>query len=78
MNSAAPFLRILTDNGMLFSILDDNEQLVIALVTPAQVAIRNGSKQKSPAENRGAFDLDIVNEDVPSLADLAATYSSKP
>jgi hypothetical protein len=36
------------------------------------------AKQKSPAENRGAFDLDIVNEDVPSLADLAATYSSKP
>jgi hypothetical protein len=36
------------------------------------------AKQKSPAENRGAFDLNIVKEDVPSLADLAATYSSKP
>jgi hypothetical protein len=34
--------------------------------------------KKSPAENRGAFALDIVKEDVPSLADLAATYSSKP
>jgi hypothetical protein len=36
-------------------------------------------KQKSPAENRGAFDLNIVMRFfVPSLADLAATYSSKP
>jgi hypothetical protein len=35
-------------------------------------------KQKSPAENRGAFDLKYRDEDVPSLADLAATYSSKP
>jgi hypothetical protein len=34
--------------------------------------------KKSPAGNRGAFDLDIVKEDVPTLADLAATYSSKP
>ena len=39
---------------------------------------RRKQQQKSPAENRGAFDLDIVKEDIPSLADLAATYSSKP
>ena len=39
---------------------------------------RRRKQQKSPAENRGAFDLEIVKEDVPSLADLAATYSSKP
>jgi hypothetical protein len=35
-------------------------------------------KTKSPAENRGAFDLKYRDEDAPSLADLAATYSSKP
>jgi hypothetical protein len=35
-------------------------------------------KIKSPAVSRGAFVLNIVKEDVPSLAGLAATYSSKP
>jgi hypothetical protein len=41
---------------------------------------RRRKQQKSPAENRGAFDLKYRDEDcsVPSLADLAATYSSKP
>jgi hypothetical protein len=34
--------------------------------------------KKSPAENRGAFVLSDRDEDVPSLAGLAATYSSKP
>jgi len=36
------------------------------------------SGAKSPAENRGAFALNIVEEEIPSLAGLAATYSSKP
>jgi hypothetical protein len=49
---------------------------VISVLTSTQAD--RLSKQKSPAENRGAFDLDIVKEDVPSLADLAVTYSSKP
>jgi len=43
-----------------------------------KVDVHAGRTQKSPAENRAAFDLDIVKEDVPSLADLAVTYSSKP
>jgi hypothetical protein len=41
-------------------------------------AKRNPHNEKALRENRGAFALDIVKEDVPSLADLAATYSSKP
>jgi hypothetical protein len=34
--------------------------------------------KKSPAVSRGAFVLNIVEEDFPFFADLAATYSSKP
>ena len=37
----------------------------------------NVGQQKSPAANRGAL-FKYRDEDVPSLADLAATYSSKP
>ena len=36
------------------------------------------SNKKTPRETRGAFDSEYRDEDVPSLADLAATYSSKP
>ncbi len=51
---------------------------VVALTSKGRVS--QFCKQKSPAENRGAFDLKYRDEDcsVPSLTDLAATYSSKP
>jgi hypothetical protein len=36
------------------------------------------ANKKAPRKNRGAFASEFREEDVPFLADLAATYSSKP
>jgi hypothetical protein len=38
----------------------------------------DANNKKAPRKTAGLLLLDIVKEDVPSLADLAATYSSKP